>query len=107
MYHLLVKYDGWAQAKDSIAQERVFEFPSDTIIKQFKPEGNLNTDLITITPALFVSETGGKGEQKARIGSVDRAEILTNKVRIEYSLYEGIPPISNSSLEELATDFGY
>ena len=104
MFHLLVKYDGWASARDSMPQGRVFEYTHDTIVEQFKPGGTLNTDLITSLPALFVSERNGKGDQRARVGSITRAQFSTKDVSVEYSLYEGIPPIPNSTLEQLSGD---
>jgi hypothetical protein len=102
MFHLLVKHNGWAEARDKIDQGRVFEFTSKAIIDQFQPGGVLNTDRITRLPALFVSETNGKGNQRARVGSISRAEIFTGDIKIEYSFYEGITPIPNSTLEQLA-----
>jgi hypothetical protein len=65
MYHLLVKYDGWAKSRDTMPQERVFEYTNEIIVEQFKPGGTLNTDLITILPAFFVSETNVKGDHIA------------------------------------------
>jgi hypothetical protein len=104
MYHLLVKYDGWAQARDSIDQGRVFEYTSDAIVEQFKPAGTLNTDRMTSLPALFVSETAGKGDQRARVGNISRVELLTKEVKVEYSFDEGILPIPNSTLAQLSTE---
>ncbi|MGI8655700.1 MAG: hypothetical protein ACR2LC_10815 [Pyrinomonadaceae bacterium] len=104
MFHLLVKDGNWAQGKDSLPRGRVFEYTDDAIIKQFESDGTLNADLLISLPALLVSETNGKGEPKARVGSIIRAQVLGNKVNIEYSFDEAIPPIANSTLEKLSTE---
>jgi hypothetical protein len=104
MFHLLVKGGSWAQGKDSLPRGRVFEYTDDAIIKQFESGGTLNADRIISLPALLVSETTDKGDQKARVGSIVRVQVLGNKVNIEYSLDEAIPPIPNSTLEKVSTE---
>lgn len=104
MFHLLVKYAGWAQTRDSIPQGRVFEFTNDSLIEQFEPGGTLDTERITTLPALFVSETTGTGNQWARVGSIIRARIEGKEVNIEYRLDEGVLPIANSTLEKLSQE---
>lgn len=104
MFHLLVKYDGWAKAKDSIPQERVFEFTQDAIVEQFKPGGTLNTDRISRLPALFLAETTGKRDQRARVGSISRVLASGKNVNIEYHFDEAIPSIANSTLEKLSPE---
>lgn len=104
MFNLLVKGGSWAQNKDSMPKERVFEFTEDTIIKQFQPDGTLKADSITRLPTLLVSETSGKGDQKARVGRIVRVQVLGKKVNVEYSVDETIPPIANSTLEKLSTE---
>lgn len=105
MFHLLVKGGDWAQGKDSLPRGRVFEYTDDAIIKHFESDGTLNADRIISLPALFVSETTNKGDQqKARVGSVIRVQVLGNKVSIEYGLDEAIPPIANATLEKLSTE---
>lgn len=75
---------------------------NEIIVEHFKPGGTINTDLITILPALFVSETNGKRDQTARIGGITRAQISTKSVSVEYSFYEGLPSIPNTTLEQLS-----
>jgi len=104
MFHFLVKYDGWAKAKDSMLQDRVFEYTHEAIIEQFKPGGVIDADRIISLPALFVSETGTVGEQRARVGNINRVHIADRNVNIEYSFDEVIPAISNSALEQLSLE---
>src|SRR5205085_9682851 len=104
MFHLLVKGGSWAQSKDSLHRERVFEYTGDAIIKQFESDGTLNAERIISLPALFVSETTRKGDQKARVGSIIRVQVLGNKVNVEYSFDEAISPIANSTIEKLSTE---
>lgn len=104
MFHLLVQGGGWAQAKDSIGRDRVFEYTDDALIKQFKSSDRLNTDRIMSLPALFMSETDGKGDQKARVGSIIRVEMSGTQVNLDYTFDDGIPPISNSTLEKLSLE---
>lgn len=104
MFHLLVKYDGWAAARDSMPQDRVFEHTHAAIVEQFKPGDTLDIDRITSVPALFVSESKSKGNQEARAGYITNAKISTKNVNVEYGFYEGLPPIPNSTLEELSTE---
>lgn len=104
MFHLIVKYDGWAPSRDSLPRERVFEYTDDAIVQQFEPGGTLNTERITALPALFVSETRGTGDQRARVGSISRVQVSARDVNLEYSFDEGIPPIANSTLEKLSRE---
>jgi hypothetical protein len=61
MYHILVKFDGWHQNRDSIDSDRVFEYTLDAIVKAYKPNDVLDQSKIFQIPALFASETHGDG----------------------------------------------
>jgi hypothetical protein len=104
MFHLLVKWDGWSQARDSIACERVFEYTDDAIVALFNPGGILDAERIRSLPVLFVSETNGTGDQRARVGSISRARVVGRNVNIEYGLDSAIPAIANSTLQRLSGD---
>ena len=104
MFHLIVKYDGWAPSRDSMARARVFEYTDDVIVQQFEPAGTLHTERITALPALFVSETTGGGDQKARVGSITRVQVSGKEVDLEYSFDDSIPPVTNSTIERLSRE---
>jgi len=106
MYHLLVSYNGWEISRDTLDTSRAFEYTSARLENIFKPQGNLDLSKITRIPALFASESGGKGIQIARIGNIDSVEILSKEVQIQYHFDPEIPPIPNSMLEQLANNLG-
>lgn len=104
MFHLLVKYNGWAPAQDSLPRGRVFEYTDKVIVEQFQPGGTLDLGRIVTLPALFISETEGTGDQRARVGTINRVRVSAKDVIIEYTWDEGVPPVSNSALLGLANE---
>ncbi len=82
----------------------MFEYTDDAIVELFGPGGTLDTERIITLPALFVSETTRKGDQKARVGNITRARVTGKEVNIEYIFDSGIPPIPNSMLEKLSAE---
>ena len=104
MFHLLVAGSGWDGAKDTMSRSRIFEFTDDALIAQFGPNGQLNLDLITQLPALFVSETVGTGRQFARVGRITRVKLVGNAVELDYAFDADIPQIPNSKLQKLAPE---
>ncbi len=104
MFHLLVKYNGWSPARDSLTRDRVFEYTDEEIAEQFKPGGILNTERITTVPALFLSETSGPGDQNARVGAITRTRIAGKEINIDYTYDLDIPSIPNSTLGKLAAN---
>ena len=103
MFHLLVAGSGWDGAKDSMGRSRIFEFTDDALIDQFEPLGELNLELITRLPALFVSEINGPGDQLARVGTITRAKLAGGTVELDYFFEADIPPIPNSKLQKLGS----
>ena len=106
MYHLLVSYSGWEISRDSLDSSRVFEYTSARLENIFKPQGVLDLSKISKLPALFASETGGKGIQIAKIGYIDNVEIINKEVQIQYHFDPEIPPSPNTLLENLAANLG-
>lgn len=102
MYHLLVRYSGWSETRDSLSQERVFEYTADEIANQFAPNGRLDTNQISNIPALFVTETVGSGPQEARIGYITDTHRDGDKVLIKYQYDHDISPIPNSALVKIS-----
>lgn len=102
MYHLLVKSNGWSQARDSIDGERVFEYTDDGISEEFAPGGTLDLARISVIPALLATETKGSGPQVARVGYVTGARRSGNTVAVEYSYDPEIAPVPNTVLEKLS-----
>ena len=104
MFHLLVKSNGWSQARDILSRERVFEYTETEIVEQFEHNGSLDSNRITGLPALFVSETSGTGSQLARVGDIIRMRETDSGLSLDYTFDSVLPPIHNSTLKKLATD---
>jgi hypothetical protein len=104
MFHLLIKYIGWAQARDSITLDRIFEYTDANISQRFKAGDSLDQSKVMLFPALFVSETNGPGPQQARVGTITRVGIGRTEVNLEYTYDADIPPIENTALGKLAKE---
>lgn len=104
MFHFLVKNGNWALSQDSMPLIRTFEYTAEAVAKQFRQDGVIDVERVRGLPALFVSETDS-GDQKARVGSINRVEISGRDVNLEYSFDDGIPPVANSLVERLSGEF--
>lgn len=102
MFHLLVKYNGWAKSRDTIALERTFEYSDDAVSSEFKLKDKFQIEKISRIPALFISETHGSGSQIGHVGTIARVTISGKEVNLEYHFDERLTPIPNSIIEKLA-----
>jgi hypothetical protein len=106
MYQLLMSGAGWPANRGTINGGRVFEYTDDDLEAQFKPDGTLSVDALTKIPALFATETGNRGSQIARAGSITRVRLVGTEYQFDYVLDPNIPGIPNAKLEELAPQLG-
>lgn len=104
MFHLLVSYSGWPQSTSSIGSSRVFEYTDENLSQFYKPTGNLDIAQISRIPALFASESGGSGEQVARVGYINHIGTSGRDVNLRYTFDSSIPPITNEQLEQLSLE---
>ena len=104
MYQLLVSGAGWNPNRDSLHRGRVFEHTVDRLVETYKPEGQLWTEGLLDLPAIFASETQGRGDQIARVGSITRVRFVGTEVEFDYTLNASIPGIPNTKLQELARE---
>src|SRR5206468_12225751 len=104
MFHFIVKGAGWTPDRDTIDRSRVLEYTEEHVKAVYEPEGNLNLDEATNLPALFVSETGGLGEEIGRVGTITRVRVSGRNYQVDYTLDPDIPGIPNAKLEEMAAD---
>ena len=104
MFHLLVKFNGWEYSRDTLKNQRIFEYTDEVLAAQFKPNGSLDINQISQVPAIFASETGGNGEQIVKFGHIDRIIPNGAETRIEYSIDPDIPAMSNSTFEHLSSE---
>lgn len=104
MFHLLVKGNGWTQARDSMDMDRIFEYTNTSISQKFMPGGSLDQSKIILLPAIFVSEIFGAGSQQAHVGTITRVSIGRKEAIIEYAHDVNFPPIANTVLTKLAQE---
>lgn len=101
---MIVKYNAWADGRDTISAGRVFEHTEDHLVAQFKPNGHLDFPSLVALPTLFVQESSGQGNEVARVGTITRARLSGSNVMLDYAYDLGIPGIPNRVLQGLAGD---
>lgn len=106
MFHLLVKYDGWAPARDTIDRSRVFEYTDGAVADRYMKNGTLDSETISEIPALFMCEIGGRGDQFAHVGYIVRTRANGSDVNIDYALEPNIPPISIARIQDMSGELG-
>lgn len=108
MFNLLMSGGGWAASRDTFGASRVLEYTTAGVTAQYCPEGNLDLDAVTRIPALFASETRfDDAQDPARIGRLIRVSRQGRAdYQLDYIFDPHIPPIPNSTLENLARDLG-
>lgn len=99
-----MKYNPWADGRDTIPSARAFEYTEQLLADRFKPGGQLDFAALAALPTLFVEETSGQGDQVARVGTITRVRISGYNLAFEYTYDLSIPAISNRTLKSLATD---
>lgn len=104
MFHFIVKGAGWTPDRDTIDRSRVLEYTEEHVKEVYEPGGELSMDEATNIPALFVSETGGLGDEIGRVGVITRVRVVGRNYQIDYTLDPDIPGIPNVKLEEMAAD---
>jgi hypothetical protein len=104
MFNLIVKYNAWAEGRDTIPLGRTFEFTEDDLVARFKPNGQLDLAALIELPTVFMQETSGQGTEAARVGTILRARVSGSNVALDYTYDLGIPPIPNANLEALSPD---
>lgn len=106
MYQLLVSGNGWNDTSDTMCAGRVFEYTDPSLESRLKPNGELQLDLLRSIPALFMSETQGRGTQTARVGMLHSVRRTGTNYALEYVYDPTIPPITNATLTRLSRELG-
>jgi len=106
VFNLLVSGSGWADNRDTMTAARAFEYTEPELTERFKPDGNLDLHALTSLPTLFLEESGSRANQPARVGSIIRARISGRNIALEYTYDPAIPSLTNTQLEEFATELG-
>lgn len=106
MFHLLVKYRGWANHSDTVPSERVLKFTEPRLVEFFKPRDVLDIDRVSQYPALFMSEIGGPGPQLARLGSITSIQMDNGSVSLGYSFDAEMPGLQNVQIGKAHEQLG-
>jgi hypothetical protein len=104
MFNLIVKYQPWAEGRDSIPLGRALEYTEDGLREKFQPGGTLDLEALRILPTLFVQETSREEIQLARAGSISRARIDGKNIILDYVFDTGVSAVPNSALQTFAID---
>lgn len=104
MFNLIVSGGGWAESRDTFTLGRTFEYTSDELVARFKPNGVLDFEAIRRLPALFMEESWGSDPQYARVGRIVEVSESGGTISLEYFYDPEIAPISNETLERIATE---
>jgi hypothetical protein len=104
MFNLLVAGRGWADGRDSIIVERLFEYTDAEVTARFKPGGQIDLRALAALPALLLAESDGTPDQIARLATITKARLSGRDVILEYTFDPDVPPITNTALETLAND---
>jgi len=103
MFHLLVSYDGWPNAKSTISNSRVYLKAKPEFCQ---PSGKLDIAAIRKIPALLVTEIDGSGPPLARVAHITEVKENARETLIQYTIDSNIEPISNYALEEYSDLLG-
>jgi hypothetical protein len=104
MFNLIVKFQPWADGRDSIPLGRALEYTEDSLKFRYQPKGELDLEAIRQLPTLFVQETSREGSQLARSGSITRARIENRNIILDYVFDTGVRAVPNSALQAFALD---
>ena len=101
MFNFLVKFDPWADGRDTIAYGRAFEHTEQSLVDKFKPEGQLDLVGLSALPTLFAQETSGLKDQVARVGTITGARKNGTMIALEYSYDLRIPHFQTRPCRDL------
>ena len=101
---MIVKYNPWADGRDTIPAGRVLEHTEDRLVAQFNPKGQLDFAALVALPTLFVQESSGQGNEIARVGTISNARLSGSNVALDYAYDLRIPGVPNRLLQGFAGD---
>jgi hypothetical protein len=104
MFNLLVKSQSWGDGRDTIPDDRAFEYTEQPLVDKFKAGGQLDLKALAALPTLFVQEASGQNAQVARVGTITSARMNAPNIVFEYTYDPGIPAVPNKTLQGFAVD---
>jgi len=104
LFNLLVSFNGWGDARDTIRRSRVFEHTDEKIKIRCDLSIPGSIQEITRFPALFMQEIGGPSEFQPRIGRVIDVRPQFKQVKLEYMYLPDLPPLQLNRIKELSSE---
>lgn len=105
MFNLIVKSGEWADGRDTMAAERVFEHTDRRIAAEYKTDDNEpDFEKLSRLPCLFMVE--GTGNQSAYVGRLLNGRTRRGVVTLEYEFDRRIPPLRNANVHGIRAEFG-
>ena len=106
MFNLLVAGSGWAEWRDTLSAERLFEHTEAAVAARFRIAGQPDFRTLAELPALFLAESDGSPDQLVHVGTITRARSSGKDIALEYRYDPDVPPLTNPELELLAAELG-
>lgn len=98
MFNLIMVSTDWnaGTGRETIAINRLFEYTDAHVINQFRQNGNLLLDRLSLLPCLFMRE--GRADEIAYVGQITRPRISGQEIAFEYILDAEVPPLTNATI---------
>lgn len=104
MFNLIVSGAGWQPHADTFDGSRVFEYTSEQLIEEFKPNGFLDLNAVRGLPTLFMEE--GSGDELAYVGRLTDIRRQGGSYALNYAFDPQVPPITNSRIWDMSRELG-
>lgn len=106
MYNLLVSGRGWAEGRDTLLRERVFEYTDEPVERRFKSGKEIDFSELLKHPALFLEESFGSKAQIARVGRILDVQSSGRDFAISYVFDGSLPTLTNTFLASIKSQLG-
>src|SRR5688500_15940758 len=106
MFHLLVSYNGWAEASDTIPTGRIYIKADEPAGAVVLTDGKLDVAKVNRLPAVLMTEIGGNGPETARIAYINQIIDNGRETSIQYSTDSNLPLIDNADLQRFSAQLG-
>jgi hypothetical protein len=105
MFNLIVKSGEWADGRDTLAAERIFESTDRRIARRYTTDRD-EPDFVGLAelPCLFMVE--GTGDQLARVGRLVSGRVRGGVATLEYEFDRRVASLRNRDLHANRADFG-
>ena len=104
MFHLLVSGKGWGNGRDTMQEDRAFEYTEPDLKERFRPKGKLATSELVALPALFLEESSRSRNPVARVGRFISVRVFGREIALEYVYDPQVPPLTNNIIKGFAAE---